>query len=373
LKVLLVNKLYYPHIGGVEHHVRDLARGLKSHVDVRVLAANTGPKTVIEKIDGVDVYKIFSLGRFRSAPLAPTFGKWLKRLKSDIYHFHFPNPTGELAYLLTRPPGKLIVTYHSDIIRQKILLQIYQSFLKRFLHLADKIVVQSPNLVDSSPYLGNHRNKIVIVPAGIETNNFRLTEDIRRKVESIKSIYSSPIIFFLGRLIYYKGLEYLITAMSNVKAKLLIAGEGPLREQLQRQAFQADIAKKIVFLGKLSEDEKIAFYHACDIFVLPSVETSEAYGLVQLEAHACGKPVVSTNLPTGVPYVNLDGITGIVVPPRDSKALSGALNRLLADSELRLRLGENARKRVEREFNFELMIKKTLSIYQEIAQEQKQT
>jgi rhamnosyl/mannosyltransferase len=211
------------------------------------------------------------------------------------------------------------------------------------------------------------------VPAGIETNNFQMTENLREKVEHIKLSYGSPIIFFLGRLIYYKGLEYLVAAMSNVGAKLLIAGEGPLREQLQKQAFQAGVAKKIVFLGKLSEDEKIAFYHACDVFVLPSVETSEAYGLVQLEAHACGKPVVSTNLPTGVPYVNLDGITGIVVPPRDSKALSEALNRLLADSELRLRLGESARKRVEQEFNFDLMIKKTLSIYQEIVQEQEQT
>lgn len=369
MKILQVNKLYYPHIGGVENSVRDLVQGIKEKVQVNVLVANTSFSTRREKIDGVDVIKVASLGRFRSAPLTPTFGLWLRRLKSDIYHFHFPFPTGELAYLWARPEGKLVVTYHSDIIRQKFLLRFYAPYLKKFLAAADRVIASSPNMVEHSPFLQEIAKKCRVVPFGIDVKQFRLTQEIREKVRLLRVKYGKKAIFFLGRLIYYKGLEYLIVAMKEVDANLIIAGSGPLESELKRIVKEEGLRRKIDFVGELKDAELPAYYHACDVFALPAVERSEAFGIVQLEAQACGKPVVSTNLKTGVPFVNLDGITGLVVSPRSSTALADALNKLLKNDELRLRLGTQAKKRVEKEFTREVMAERILRVYEEVMSE----
>jgi len=366
MKVLQVNKLYYPHIGGIENHVRVIAEGMRDRVDVRVLVANERPQTAVEAVDGVKVTRVASLGRFRSTPLAPGFITQLKNARSDIYHLHFPNPTGELAFLAAKPAGKLIVTYHSDIIRQKTLLKFYKPFLERFLDRADRIIVSSPNLIDSSSFLRKVRNKCTVIPFGIPADWLALTPEIKNRAGEIRQKHGPKIAFFLGRLIYYKGVDYLIRAMQDVEGKLIIAGEGELGPELKKLAEDLKVKDKVEFVGTLSDQELCAYYHACDIFVLPSVESSEAYGLVQLEAHACAKPVVSTNLPTGVPFVNKDGVSGLVVPPRDAGALSGAINKLFNDDELRLRLGSQAKERFEREFSKDVMIERILEVYEEV-------
>ncbi|MBE0448490.1 MAG: glycosyltransferase [Actinobacteria bacterium] len=366
MKVLQVNKLYYPHIGGVENHVRVLATGLKDKIDVEVLVANEQSKMVVEFIDGVRVTKVASIGRLRSAPIAPGFMAQLRKIKSDIYHFHFPNPTGETAFLLARPQGKLVVTYHSDIVRQKMLLKFYRPFLEKFLNRADRIIVSSPNLIESSPFLKKVRGKCRVIPFGISADWLMLTPEVEERVDEIRRTYGPKIAFFLGRLIYYKGIDYLIRAMQDVRGKLIIAGDGELGSELKRLASDLRVKDRVRFIGTLSDKELSSYYHACDIFVLPSVESSEAYGLVQLEAHACGKPVVSTNLPTGVPFVNRDGVSGLIVPTRDSKALSEAINELFDNDELRVRLGNQAKERFERGFTSEAMIERVLETYGEV-------
>jgi rhamnosyl/mannosyltransferase len=366
MKVLQVNKLYYPHIGGIENHVRILATGLKDKVDIEVLVANEAPKTVIEILDGIKVTRVASMGRFRSAPLAPGFIPQLKGSKSDIYHLHFPNPTGELSFLLANPTGKLVVTYHSDIIRQKTLLKFYKPFLEKFLQRADRIVVGSGSLIKSSPYLQKVAGKCEVIPFGISPDWSILTPEIEARSADIRQKYGPKIAFFLGRLIYYKGLDYLIKAMQEVDGKLVIAGEGELGPELKRLAEDLKVKDKVIFAGTLSDQELLALYHACDIFVLPSTESSEAYGLVQLEAHACGKPVISTNLPTGVPFANKDGVSGLVVPPKDSGALAKAINKLFSDDELRLRLGTQAKERFEKEFTSKIMVERVLKLYREV-------
>lgn len=366
MKVLQVNKLYYPHIGGVENHVRDLAVGIKDWVDVRVLVANTSPIGRTETIDSVEVTKAASLGRFRSAPLVPTFGLWLKRLRSDIYHFHFPFPTGELAYLWARPPGKLVVTYHSDIIRQKLLLRAYTPYLRKFLASADRIIASSPNMIEHSPFLQNLKEKCTVIPFGIDLKKFELTPDIKEKINQLRMKYGPRMVFFLGRFIYYKGLEYLIVAMKEVDANLVIAGSGPLEQELKKMVAESGLKRKVNFVREPRDEDIAAYFHACDVFVLPSVERSEAFGIVQLEAQACRKPVVSTNLTTGVPFVNLDEETGLVVIPRSSTALADAINRLLEDDQLRMKLGAQAQARVEKEFTRELMAERVLKLYEEV-------
>lgn len=366
MKVLMVNKLYYPHIGGVENHVRDLSLELKDIVDISVLAANTKFKTEKETIDGIEVVKVASLGRLRSAPVAPTFPLWLREIRTDIFHFHFPYPIGEISYLIAKPAGKLVVTYHSDIVRQKFLLWFYAPFLNRFLELADRIIVSSPNLINHSPFLRKFREKCAVIPFGIDLSRFELNDEIISKSNMFREKTGTPLILFMGRLIYYKGLEYLILAMKNIDAKLLIVGSGPLRNDLEEICEKNGLSEKVIFFGEASDDDIPSIYHASDIFVLPSIARSEAFGLVQLEAHACGKPVVSTNLTTGVPFVNLDKETGIVVPPASSVALSEAINFLLKNEDICRKYGENAKKRVEEQFSRRLMGEKVYNLYKEV-------
>lgn len=363
MRVLQVNKLYYPHVGGVEQVVRSLSIGLKKNVDVKVLVANTSPRTIFEKIDGIEVVKIFSLGMLRSAPISPTFGLWLRRLQSDIYHFHVPNPSGELGYLLARPPGKMVVTYHSDVVRQKFFLNFYGPLLKKFLSSADLIMATSPNMIENSPYLEPFREKCVSVPLGVSPEQFALTEDVRKRASKIREMHGAPIVLFLGRFIYYKGIEFLIEAMRDVDAVLILAGSGPLESELKVTVEKTGLSSKVEFVGQPDDLELPAYYHACDIFVLPSIVGSEAFGIVQVEAQMCGKPVISTDLPTGVPYVNRDGETGLIVPPRDSASLARAINRLLGDGGLRQKMGSAGRDRALREFTRDRMARTVLDYY----------
>jgi rhamnosyl/mannosyltransferase len=193
-----------------------------------------------------------------------------------------------------------------------------------------------------------------------------LTPEVEAQAQEIKNRYGSRIVLFLGRLIYYKGVEYLVKAMQQVDGKAIIVGDGPLENDLKKLAHECGVEKKVIFAGRIPQEKLAAYYHACDVFVLPSIEPSEAYGLVQLEAHACGKPVVCTDLPTGVPFVNKDGVTGKVVPPRDEHALATALNDLLGDDQLRTKLGSQAKERFNNEFTADIMVERILNVYSDV-------
>lgn len=363
MKVLQVNKFYSPFIGGVEKHVQDLAESLLGKVDVEVLVANTKHQKIKEKVNGVSVTRIPSWGIVKSAPVAPGFYRAFKQIPADIYNLHFPNPFGEIGYLAAGAPGKLAVTYHSDVVRQKTLLRFYSPIIKKLLKRADVIFVSSPNMIGTSPWLQPVKEKCLVVPFGIDAAPFRINDKVSSGAAAIRQKYGSPLVLFLGRLIYYKGLKYLVEAMRTIDAHLLIVGTGVLEEELRSQVEKLGIGERVHFIGEAADAELPAYFHACDIFVLPSIANSEAFGFVQLEAHACGKPVVSTNLPTGVPYANLNGVTGLIVPPKDSVALANAINRLLKDNVLREKLGSQAKARVENDFSREALSDAVLDIY----------
>ena len=370
LRVLQVNKLYYPHIGGIEKLVYLLSEELAKRpgIEVKVLVCNTEFRTRIERASNLEVIRVASLGTLFSMPVAPAFPLWLRKLDADIYHYQHPFPPGELCYLLARPGGKLLVTWQSDIVRQRTLLRLYEPFLQMFLRKANLILATSPNYLESSRYLRPFREKCRVVPNGIDPSHFRATPEIEAQVAAIRARHGPSIVLFVGRLVYYKGLPYLLKAMTRIRAKLLIIGEGPLEKELRELVKRLHLSEKVVFLGPVSEETLVAHYHACDVFVLPSIANSEAFGLVQLEAMACGKPVVSTDLPTGVPYVNQHGKTGLIVPPRDPEALARAINTLLEDPGLREQFGQYAKRRVEREFTIEIVAEKVLEIYRELVE-----
>ncbi len=368
MKVLQISKLYFPHIGGVEKVVQDIAEGLANKVDMNALVCQPKGKGKREITNGIRVIRAGSFGIYFSMPVSLSFPFILKKIgkEFDILHFHMPFPLADLSYLWARPQGKVVVWWHSDIVKQRNLLRVYKPFMMRFLNKAHKIIVATPRHIESSPFLKNFRDKCVVIPFGIDLTRFRLNDKNREKIMSIRDMYGSKIILFVGRLIYYKGAEYLIEAMKKVDAKLLLVGEGHLKESLINLADKIGIRDKIVFMGRIDDEDLIHYYHACSVFVLPSIANSEAFGIVQLEAMACGKPVINTELPTGVPWVSVHGETGITVPPRDSSALADALNVLLNDADLCEKYGQNARKRVEEEFTMKLMMDRVLSVYKQV-------
>jgi rhamnosyl/mannosyltransferase len=368
LKVTMFNKLYGPSLGGVERVVYDLCEEIKDKVELTVLCANTKFKTEIEDKDSYKLIKAASLGKILSSVhLGVTVPWWWKRIKADIIHFHFPSPVAELYCLaLCARKQPLIVSYHADIIGYKKALFFYAPFIKKFLEKADRIIISSPALLAHSPFLNKFKDKCVVIPFGIELERFRLTEDIKNAAKNVKAKFAKPVILFVGRLVAYKGLNYLIRAMKDIDAVLLIVGNGDQEAKLRKLTKDLGISEKVSFVKNVTDEDLPAYYHACDIFVLPSISSKEEFGVVQLEAHACAKPVISTALPTGVPFANLDGITGITVPVCSSQDLAAAIIKLLKDGELRTRLGRQAKERVESEFSRKTMAQKVLDVYRSL-------
>jgi len=365
IKVLQVNKLYAPFIGGVERVVQDIAEGLKDKVDMKVLACQPKGRTTVEMINGVEVTKASSLGIYWSMPVSLSFPYILAKMSRDvdIIHFHFPFPLGDFSYLLFGAKGKkVVVTYHCDIVRQKKVMMFYKPFLFKFLKIADRILVTSPNILQSSKYIAHFKDKCVVVPLSIPVEEYTRID----QTFDVGISQGEKIVLFVGRLSYYKGVEYLIEAMQWIDAKLLIIGDGELRNVLQEKTLSLGLNKKVNFLGKVPDQILRYCYQICDVFVLPSIESSEAFGIVQMEAMAYGKPVVNTNLPTGVPFVSVHGETGLTVPPRDSIALANAVNKILEDEKLAKTFSQNAIRRVNEKFSRKRMLEQIYSIYNEL-------
>jgi glycosyltransferase involved in cell wall biosynthesis len=362
LRVLQVGKFYPPHRGGMESHLHALCGQLRGSVDVEVLVSSDTRKTVEEVLDSVKVTRVGTLFDFAAAPVCPESVRRIRDSRADLVHIHWPHPTALLAYLASGHKGRLVITYHSDIVRQKVMAKLFWPVLRRALERADAIIAASPNYVESSPVLRRFESKCRVIPFGIPLAQFDRFDP--EEVARIRARFGPRIVLGVGRLIYYKGFEHLVRAMKRVDAHLLVVGEGPLRGALETEAERAGVSDRVTFLGHV--EDVVPYYHAADVFVLSSVARSEAFGIVQLEAMACRKPVVNTRLDSGVTFVSVAGLTGLTVPPGDCDALAEALNKLLEDSALRARYGRAARLRVEREFDLEVMGRRTLRLYEEV-------
>jgi len=363
MRILHVYKDYYPVVGGIENHIKLLAeaQAAAGH-QVTVLVTNRERQMTEQMLNNVRVIKTSRLFSAASTPISPQLANRLAREHPDITHLHFPYPPGEVAQLLFGTSTGTVITYHSDVVRQVKLLKIYKPTMMRVLAKADRIIATSQAYLESSPILTQFKDKCTVIPYGINQQPF--VEYDRLKAAEIRRRYGpGPVVLFVGVLRYYKGLTYLLDAMRSVAASLIIVGEGPMSETLRRQVFSVGLANRVFFVGRVSDDELPAYYHAADCFVLPASERSEAFGLVLVEALASGLPIVSTEIATATSFVNLNGVSGIVVPPRDSEALAKALNLLISDSLLRLRLAEGAKARVSL-FEAERMVQQILCLYE---------
>lgn len=364
--VLQVGKFYPPYRGGMETYLVDLCQGLKDRVDLKVLVANTSRRTVRERVGGVEVIRAGSWGRAFSTSFCPSFPELLRENAADIITVHHPNPLATLAYLKARPPGRLTVVYHSDIVKQKLTELAYRPILLRFLDRTERISVTSPHYIEGSPILRRFREKCVVIPIGIDLSLYGTNDAIEAKVGEIRRVHGERTVLFIGRMASYKGVEYLVKAMEEVNGKLLAIGSGERFDALKMMVVSHGLEDRVALMSQVSAEDLKAYLRACAVFCLPSISRNEAFGIVQLEAMASGRPVVSSRLDTGITYTNLDGVTGLTVSPRDPRALARALNRILDDPALGEAMGRRGRQRVEEEFTKEQMAARTFRMYREL-------
>lgn len=365
LRILHVGKYYAPVKGGIEAVVETLCRGEAAWAESSALVLNERLMTSVEHRDGVKVRRVGSVVKVGSVSVAPTLPLWLARAEADILVLHEPNPIALVAYYLARPRIPLVVWYHSEVIRPAWKYQlVYEPFLEFALGRAARIIVASPSMREV-PALIRHGDKCRVVPYGIRAERGLIAEGPSR-VEVDRRPNARPTLLFVGRLVPYKGVEVLLRALPGLDCDAVIIGDGPLRNSLEALARELGVADRARFLGEVATDELLAWYQACDIFVLPSVTRQETFGMVQLEAMVCARPVVSTELGTGVSWVNQHEYTGLIVKPGDVDDLHQALARLLGDPRLRQRLGAGARARVSSRFTAERMCSTTRTLYQEI-------
>jgi len=361
--VVHIGKFYPPeYVGGLETAVVTLNDQLIGH-GVRVSAVVAAVRGWGGSGDyrGARVVRAPTLGAILSQPVTPTLPRLVRAEPGDVLHVHHPNPLADWAALADGRP--FLITHHSDIVRQRALGALYRPLLTRALRRAAAVVVASEQLRDASADLAPVREHVRVIPFGIDAGRFMATPEVVRRASALRAgLGGRPVVLSVGRLVGYKGLDVLVRAARGLEAAVVIVGTGP-----EESALRALAGPEVTFAGRVSDDDLVAWHHACDVFCLPSVTMAEAFGVVLLEAMACGKPLLTTRLPTGVSAVNRDGRTGLVVPPGDGAALRDALRALLADEGRRRTMGEEGRAVQAREYGAALMGERYIRLYEEVA------
>jgi rhamnosyl/mannosyltransferase len=280
-------------------------------------------------------------------------------VRADITHLHFPYPVGELSQLVMGGRRPFVITYHSDVVRQQRVLQLYRPLLHRLLQRAASILVTSPNYLATSPFLGPVAERCAIVPLGIDPAPF-VHLPVVRPAEAANRL------LFIGRHRYYKGVDDLLRALPATGATLEVGGDGPMRPAWERLSQELHLSGRVHFSGELADAEMAAAYGRAAVFVLPANARAEAFGLVLLEAMAAGLPCITTELGTGTSYVVEDGVTGRVIPPRQPVALAAAIAELLGDEKRRHAMGQAARARVLANFTLATMIERVEAVYERV-------
>ena len=378
MNILHIYKDYYPVLGGIENHVRLLAesQAAQGHA-VTVLATNTGIRSTEETLSGVHIARVGRLVNVQSAPLSAALPSAVRRLSAgaDIVHVHAPYPPGEAANLWFGRGHRTVITWHSDIVRQKTLLRVYAPTLRRVLQHADRILPTSEAYARTSPWLKPHLDKCTPVPLGVDTTRFTPAAILGPRAAELRAqfLFNAPvtpqatILLSVGRLRYYKGLDDLIRAMPDLPDTVaVIAGSGPMGDKWRALARLLHVADRIAFVGDVSDADLPSYYQAADIYVLPACARAEAFGIAVAEAMACGLPVVCTEVGTATSWVNQHNITGLVVPSRKPDLLVEAIRQLQSNLLTRRLMGNAARQRVLDEFTLDRMVQRVMEVYGEV-------
>lgn len=388
LSICHLGKYYPPAPGGIETHVRALARAqAELGADVRVVCVNHsdrrgrdvtraryGATRTVDELDGP--VRVTRLGRSATfarldvCPALPWIIKELNHHPPDILHLHTPNPTMVLtaASLLRASDTPLIITHHSDIVRQRILRVLHDPFERVVYDRASSILASSSQYVHGSPMLREHEHKVQVVPLGLHLHDHLHPGEIARNfAATLRERYGAIIWLAVGRCVYYKGLHTAIEALPAVPGVLIIVGSGPLEWELRELARQLHVDDRLIWLGNASDDELIGAYHAATALWFPSSARSEAFGLVQVEAMASGCPVINAQIQhSGVAWVSQHEHTGLTVRPNDAGALAAAARRILEEPGLRQQLARQAIHRATTEFDAARMGQRSLDIYRRV-------
>ncbi|MCB1996253.1 MAG: glycosyltransferase [Burkholderiaceae bacterium] len=367
MKLLQVSKFYPPELGGIEAVARDLSAGLMARgVDVEVLCAHTrwrreqavGPA-------GERVTRAASAGLWLSTSMAPGLVTELRRRQeaADIIHVHMPDPLAALAVWAARPRGRVVLHWHSDVVRQRLAMHVYRPLERWLLARADAVVATSAAYAESSVPLAPWQHKVTVVPIGApppEAPPAARVQRLRQLADGRR------IVFSLGRMTHYKGWDVLIEAARSLPddVLVLVGGGGPDLAHYRAMAVQAGVAGKIVFRGAMASADVEAAFAEAAVFCLASTVRAEAYGVAVLEAMARGLPVVATDIPgSGLGWLVQHGSTGLKVPVRDPAALAAGVRQLLEDAPLRQRCGDAGRARWASAFTVDAMCRRMLALY----------
>lgn len=374
INVLHIGK-FFPVRGGVERVMFDIAIGLlDTDIECDILCvSNCESRYDIKKNKDYSILQNHLILCKKNGELARTMLSidMISKLKKicnryDIIHIHHPDPMASLALFISGFKGKVVLHWHSDILKQKHLLKLYKPLQKWLINRADIILGTTPKYIEESPYLRSCQDKTDYLLIGADEVVFD-----KQKVEDIKNRYAGKkIVFSLGRLVEYKGFEYLIEAAKKIDDNtiLLIGGDGYLKDKLNELIEENNLSDKVKMLGLLSDSDKLAYIGACDVFCISSILKTEAYAIVQVEAMSCGKPVISTDIPgSGVSWVNKHGVSGVVVKPNSSEEISNAISSLTKDVSLYTKLSNGAKKRFNDLFRKEDMIRNIYDIYRKLS------
>lgn len=367
MKILHLYKRSYPEsIGGVEKFIDTLCKSIAIYgVKNEVLSLSRKPSSKFIQLEGYKVYQAkediyigstgFSWGAFL---------KFIRLSKNvDIIHHHYPHPFGDLLQVLSFTKKPYLVTYHSDILRQKNLEILYNPLKHFFLKHSQKIIATSPNYYATSEILQKYSSKVEIVPIGLFSEDYKIP--INKKIEYWKKKLGSNFFLFIGAERYYKGLKIALQAVENTDIKMVFAGALQANKDLAKY-MKSKSMKNINILGKISKQDKCALLKLCYGFVFPSNLRSEAFGIALLEAAYFGKPLISCEIGTGTSYVNKHGETGFVVKPGDPKELRQAMLNLLGNKELAQKMGEEAKIRSKKLFTADKQARAYFKIYSDI-------
>lgn len=369
MKITQLFKIYWPdNGGGIAKVIESIADGFSDcEQEIIVCQDNRHKQNRVDQYNGIRVYRCSQLFTFASTPISFHFLRSVKKrtMDSDITIYHFPYPMIDIAVLLGLYSGKLVVWWHCGIEKYKRLLPLYRPLVKHTLQKADRILVSARGNIEHSDILKQFQNKCSVIPYCVGGGYLAKGRESMQKTKQPKECIN---ILFVGRLVWYKGCDVLLKAFAKmqkkdgVKCRLVLVGGGPLAQELKKLALALNL-RSVEFTGMVSEEEKMRQIEACDFLVLPSVSQAEAFGLVQLEAMAFGKPVINTRLPSGVPHVSIHGVTGITVEPNHIGQLAAAMQKLAADDKLRQKYGRNAFNLVNEEYTGPVMIRRHREVF----------
>lgn len=366
-KVLQFGKFYPPAVGGIEKAMFDITEGLNNRgIRCDVLCSNENRNRLEEDYGKYKVVRAPSLGRMFSTSIAPQLILELKKMINDydIIHIHQPDPMATVALFLVNPKRqKVVVHWHSDIVKNVPFLRIYNALQSWLLNRSDKVIITTPKYLEGSFSLQSVSFKIRIIPRSImfvDCSNSNLGSILPD---------GKKVIFSLGRLIGYKGFSYLIRSAMYLDDGylILIGGDGPLKEDLKEEIEIYGLENRVKLLGKIDDSQLSYYYKACDLFCLPSIERSEAFGLVLLEAMSMRKPIVATNIPgSGTSWVNKHLFSGVNVIPKEPKAIALAIKTICGNSRLKDMFAYHSYKRFVDKFTTNIEIDSVISLYKEI-------